>query len=385
MWPISPQFEYSLKAPVHAIRVKMQVLDTDFNVVKEFSDTGDELSPTNFIVDGAVDIDITRGTRRTFTLNLLNSNGEFSPDSAWGGTFYVNRLVRVYRGIAYSSAETELVPVGTFMIDHADVVVERNMSMVVLSGSDLWKKVAKSKFAHPASWAAGTSLVTVIKAIASAAGVTLFVDDLSDDRVADARNLNKKFSVEQGDVRGDAILKLAAAYGLDVYFDPLGRMVIADYRSPEDTAVVWKFDPDDNRMLISARQTYKDDALYNHAVVVATGSKATITAEMKDTDPSSVTNINRIGDRVYMYETDSISTAAAAAAAVKKLFYQNILITEDVVLDAICNPALDGNDVISVREPDFAKIDARFRIRGMNVPLASSRQTIRLMRNINLG
>jgi hypothetical protein len=384
MWPVSAQFKDALNAPVHSFRVVMQVLDTDFNVVKEFTDAGTVDSPTNYLVDGSVDLDINRGTRRTFTANLLNPTGEFSPDSEWAGVFYVNRMVRLYRGIDYGDAQ-ELVPIGTFLIDHADTVVERNMSMVVLSGSDLWKKMAKSIFARPKSWDAGTQLVTVIKEIADAAGVTRFVDDLRDDRPANARDLNKKFSVEQGDNRGEAIQRLAKAYGLDVYFDPLGRLVIADYRSPEDTQTVWTFDPDQNRMMLSVRATYKDDNLYNSVLVIGTGGKDPVIATKKDTDPTSVTNIDRIGERVLKYETDDISTQDAANESARTLFYKNILLTEDIALDAICNPALDGNDVIAVREGEFAKLNGRYRVRGLTVPLASTRQTLRLLRNINLG
>lgn len=385
MWPISSSFAANLKAPVHSIRVTMQVLDTDFNVVREFSDTGAVNAPDNYIVDGSVDLDVTRAIRRTFNVSLLNPNGEFSPGSNWAGTFYVNRLIRLYRGVVLGTGDSELVPIGTFMIDHADVVVERNMSMVVLSGSDLWKKLSKSLFDHSESWASGTSLITVIKDIATDAGVTKFVDDLSDDRPANARNLNKKFSVEQADNRGEAIQRLAKAYGLDVYFDPLGRMVIADYRSPEDRRSVWTFDPGDNYMTLSVRSTFKDDNLYNHILVVATGGKNTITSHKRDNDPLSVTSIKRIGDRVFKYESDVISTQAAADEAARKLFYQHVLLTEDIALDVICNPALDGNDVITVREPEFSKLNQQFRIRGLTIPLSSSRQQLRLVRNINLG
>lgn len=384
MWPISARFKESLDAPVHSFRVVMQVLDTDFNTVREFTDAGDTDNPTNFLVDGSVDLDITRGTRRNFTVNLLNPDGEFSPDSEWAGLFYVNRLIRLWRGVYYGDSE-ELVPIGTFMIDHADTVVERNMSMVVLSGSDLWKKFSKSMFAKPKSWAAGYSLITLIKEIGDAAGVTRFVDDLSDDRATNARQLNKTFSVEQGDNRGEAILRLAKAYGLDVYFDPLGRLVIADYRSPEDTQTVWTYDPTKTRMLLSVRATYKDDQLYNSVLVIGTGGKTPVISRKRDTDPTSVTNVDRIGERVFKFESDDISTQEAADAAAKKLFYQHVLLTEDIALDGICNPALDGNDVIAVREADFTGLDNRYRVRGLTVPLASSRQTLRLLRNVNLG
>lgn len=388
MWPISSAFKDALNSPVHSFRVELQVLDTDFNLVRSFHDVGcacPESQPHDFVVDGSVDLDITRGSRRTFTLNFLNPDGEFSPGSEWAGLFFVNRLVRVYRGVSFGPDNTEMVPVGTFMIDRADTVVERNMSMVVLSGSDLWKKFAKSIFSKPQSWAAGTQLVTVIKQIADAAGVTRFVDDLRDDRPANARDLNKKFSVEQGDNRGEAILRLAKAYGLDVYFDPLGRLVIADYRSPEDTQTVWTFNPDTTRMLFSVRATYKDDNLYNSVLVIGTGGKTPVISRKRDTDPTSVTNVDRIGERVLKFESDDISTQAAADEAARKLFYQNILLTEDIALDVLCNPALDGNDVIAVREDNFTRLNSRYRIRGLSVPLASSRQAIRLLRNINLG
>lgn len=362
----------------------MQVLDTDFRVIKEFTDEGDRLSETNFLVDGSVDLDISRGTRRTFTATLLNPDGEFSPDSAWAGTFYVNRLIRLYRGIAYTSGQSEVVPIGTFMIDHADTVAERNMSMVVLSGSDLWKKVGKSVFPNSKSWASGTPLITVFKDIASAAGVTQFVDDLSDDRTGDSANLNKKFTVEQGDNRGEWMTTLATAYGVDVYFDQLGRMVIADFRSPEDTRTVWTFDPTVNRMTLTVKSTYQDDNLYNHVLVIGTGGKTPVVSQLKDTKTTSVTNINRIGDRVYKYETDSISTQEAADRAAKRLFYKNVLVNEDISLDAICNPALDGNDIVTVRESEFTKLDDRYRIKRLTVPLASSRQEIGLGRAISL-
>jgi hypothetical protein len=137
--------------------------------------------------------------------------------------------------------------------------------------------------------------------------------------------------------------------------------------------------------MLSVRATYKDDNLYNSVLVIGTGGKDPVIATKKDTDPTSVTNIDRIGERVLKYETDDISTQDAANESARTLFYKNILLTEDIALDAICNPALDGNDVIAVREGEFAKLNGRYRVRGLTVPLASTRQTLRLLRNINLG
>lgn len=363
----------------------MVVLDTNFNPVYEFLDSGVKSNDaTRTMVDGSVDVDVTRQTRRTFTTSVLNPDSIWSPRSDWGGLFYVNRLIRLYRGIDFGSA-TEMVPVGTFMIDNADVAVERNMSMVVLSGSDLWKKLSKSMFPNARSWAEGTSINTVIDAIADAAGIQYRNLDPLTSRAAADRELSKKFSVEQGDNRGEALAQLCKSYGIDVYFDTLGRLTTQDFRRPGDTAVVYTYDPADNNNLITIKSSYTDSNLYNAVLVLGTKDKDNIiVARVRDTDPKSVTNIDRLGERVFKYESENIGTQAVADTTAESLFYKHVLINEDITLETICNPAYEGNDVIHVDEREFSQLNGNFRLKAFTVPLSSSRQTLRLLREIKL-
>ena len=101
MWSISPAFRAAIQSPVHTMTVKAQVLDTAFNVVAggEFYDTANERHIQNYIVDGAVDADQARATRRAMNMSLMNPDAEFTPNSEWGGLFYVNRLIRIWRAI----------------------------------------------------------------------------------------------------------------------------------------------------------------------------------------------------------------------------------------------------------------------------------------------
>lgn len=387
MWPVSARFAEALKSPVHDIRIRMVVLDTDYHPVEggTFHDLAYTADATGLLVDGSVDLDITRGTRRTFNITLLNPNGEWSPGSNWEGMFYVNRLIRLYRGVQFSETENEMVPIGTFMIDHADVINERNMSLVNLSGSDLWKKLAKSEAERTHSYAAGTSLRSVIANIASRSGVTKTKLSSFPERTTDEKDLNKKLVIEQGDNYGEVLLKLAKDYGFEIYFDPMGYLTTDDLTDSE--SAVWTFDTtSDPGMLLTAKATYNDDKLFNYVLVIGTGNKdAVVTAIAKDTDPYSPTNLTRLGRRVLKHETDNISTQAAATKAAKRLFQRNMLVAEDIDLEAICNPALEGNDIIRVFENDFTKLNRNYRIRGLTIPLASSRQNIRVGRNISLG
>jgi len=369
----------------------MDILDTDFNVVEQFHDIGDaSVDATDILVDGNVDVDTTRLTRRTFTANVLNPEGVWSPGSDWGGTFYVNRLIRLWRGIDYGgnsggSESHELVPVGTFLIDHADVAVERNMSIVVLTGSDLWKKFGKSVFPLPKTWATGTSINTIITYIADQAGVTRFNLDPLSSRVAADKETSKKFSVEQGDNRGEAIAALCKAYGIDVYFDTLGRLTTQDFRAPGDAAVVYTYDPTDNNNLLTVKSSYTDENLYNSVLVIGTQDKDNIvTYRVRDTDPTSVTSVDRIGERVFIYETEAIGTTTLAQTTAERLFYQKVLVNEDITLETICNPAYEGNDVIKVREDEFSGLNKNYRIKAFTVPLSASKQSLRLLREIKL-
>jgi hypothetical protein len=109
-----------------------------------------------------------------------------------------------------------------------------------------------------------------------------------------------------------------------------------------------------------------------------------VTYRVRDTDPESVTSVNKIGERVFIYETDAIKTASVAKKAGDKLFYQKVLVNEDITLETICNPAYEGNDVIAVSETEYSKLNSIFRIKAFTVPMSTSRQTLRLLREIKL-
>lgn len=385
MYSVSASFLQQLKNPVHSFRSSMTVLDTDFQTVKVFEDQGSKvIDPSSVLIDGNVDVDVTRNTRRTFTATVLNPNGLWSPQSDWGGLFYVNRMIRLYRGVNYGQA-VEIVPIGTFLIDHADVAVERNMSVVTLSGSDLWKKFGKSMFPRAKSWAEGTDINDVIRAVADQAGITKFNLDPLSSRSAGDRQLAKKFAVEQGDNRGEKLAELCKANGIDIYFDVNGRLTTEDFQTPGDKATVYTYDPDDNNNLITIKSSYTDENLYNSVLVLGTKDKDNVViSRVRDTDAKSVTSVDRIGERVFKYESEHIGTQAVADKTAEQLFYKHVLVNEDITLETICNPAYEGNDVIKVKETDFSQLNSKYRIKAFTVPLSSSRQTIRLLREIKL-
>lgn len=388
MWNISNAFKAQYDKPVQEARSRIEILDTDFQRVRVIGGGGLDKG----LVDGTVDVDVTRGTRRTLVLSLLNENGEFSPTSDWGGLFYVDRLVRVFRGLVVGgspeSPTVEYVPVGTFLVDKSETLVERQMSTVVLAGSDLWKKFSKSQFVKQRTFDKGRSINGIIRDLADEAGVTKLNLDPLDGRTSNSKDLQTRVNFEKGETRGDALKKICEDHGIDVYFDPLGRLVTEDVKDPESQAVVWKFGYADDapKAAYYIRSLTDDDRLYNHVHVTGTGDEEhTYYANKKDTDPRSPTNIDRIGDRVLRFESGVLASQEAVDKAANRMFHRNSLISHTIALETICMPAFEGNDVVKVIEPHYVNVSARFTLSNFNIPLLTSKQKITMKRVINVG
>lgn len=388
MWTITSAFRAALVKEVQEVRSKIEILDTDFNPVEVIGSGG----PGRNFIDGIVDADISRGTRRTMTVSLINEDGEFSPTSQWGGLFYVNRIVRLYRGLVVGgqpdAEEIEYIPIGTFLLDKTETIVERNMSSVVMSGSDMWKKFHKAQYTVPTSYPSGMLINDFVRQIAAESGVTkLSLDPLS-SRTANSDRLQVSVAFEKGDIKGDALKQICDNYSIDIYFDPMGTLVTEDKRSPQSRSPVWSYGYTDEGADLAylIRSVTDDDRLYNHVHVSGTGNEEIVyTAERKDTDPLSPTNINRIGDRVYRMSSGVLASQESVDMAANSLFFSTRIIGQSVNMEAICHPAIEGNDVLTVIEPNYTDLATEFIVETFSIPLITSRQKIMMKRVVNLA
>lgn len=395
MWNISQAFKAELRKPTHQIASRATLLDTAFREIPDgdfFTAGADDFQ--DFIVDGNVDVDRIRGTRRTASLTITNKGGEFTPDNRadYDGKFYVNRNIRLYRGVVLAGGTTLYAPLGTFMIDTVDTIVERNMSVVNLTLSDHWKKFTKSLVTTTKVYPSGTHVNTIIRDMADRAGadypLTPSIDPLTGpERNSSNTTLASKLTLERGDSRGDKLKELANKYGIDIYFNVEGRLTTHDRKDPKDAQQVWHFystrASSEEGMLLSVRRTLTDDNLYNHVFVIGLGDeKKPVVYDIRDTNSASVTNINRIGDRVKIQESQTAKTVTAVKSMAEKLWTNHFNLFEEVVADVVCHPALEADDVIRITEPYFAKLDALYRVVAFNVPLTTSKQTIKVTRTI---
>lgn len=387
-----PQFQQEI-AGDHQPIVKVEMLNTDLIPVGEslYSDPRGQVQ--NIVSDGNVDVDIERGTRRTAELTFLNPSGEWSPstegmdpDGWYTGLIYINRAVRIWRGVKVGALEM-YVPVGTFLIDQSEVIVEQNMSMVNLTMSDFWKKLHKSKWTWNGHYDKGTFYYDIVRDILDKAGVPLEgpmganLDWLHDRDIEDKR-IQRKMNFSVGESRGERLLKMGEKWDLNFYFDPLGIFHSEDRTKDRYKQERWHFASSptwggSTGGLISVTRTFNDDNLYNHVVVIGTGNeKEVVRASRQDDAWWSKTGIPRIGQRTLVIETDHISKQWQANRALNRAWDKRFRIAETITAEVVCNPLLEADDVVRITEREYAKVDGRYRLRRFNVPLITSRQTI---------
>lgn len=376
----------------HQVATKAVLLDTDFRQVEGGTIFSAEQTNeiTNFISDGNIDVDTERATRRTAELTLLNPNDEFTPatedfrpEGPWVGKIYLNRVVRIYRGL-YVSGVPEYVPVGTFMIDKTNVIAERNMSLVNLTMSDLWKKGAKSYADRAYNFAANSWYNDIIETLINDAGMyhprLMPIIDPLNGRANDDKKTSKILTMEEGDSRGDFLKELVKTWDVDMYMSPLGQFVTEDRKAARDKQNVWTFgvetNPNRDGLLISVNREFSDDDLYNHVIVIGGTDKNIIRREKADTTPTSKTNIVLIGDRVWLLKDDKLNTANKVQAALDRAWALRFQLGELIQCETLSNPALEGDDVIKIVDRQWAKVDGTYRLKRFTIPLMSSRQDI---------
>jgi hypothetical protein len=398
------EFFFGELKKTYSLAAKIEMLDTDFNPIEDGSlstkcTCNEDNQLQDVITDGNIDVDRSRGTRRTAVFTILNpsseftpATGDFDPEGPWVGKIYLNRIIRAWRGLHLGSRHL-YVPVGTFMVDIADVLVEQNMSLVNLTCSDLWKKLTKSYFGREKIYDKNTYYNEIIRDLITPSGIpqsgkmAANIDKLETRDVAD-RKTNTKIKFAEGESRGDRLKEICDRWGIDAYFDPMGVFVTEDRRDPKDKKVAWSFESKEvdesgrSGGLISMRRSFNDDNLYNKVIIIGTGdrqgeSKKPVRVSREDNNPRSKTNISLIGERVYLFSSDKISTEAEANRALNRAWKLRFQLSEEIEASVLVNPALEADDMVRFYEPDFVKIDGNYRLSAFDIPLITSRQQLR--------
>lgn len=319
------------------------------------------------LVGGNVSVDVDRGERRMCDLVLDNNDRtlDHHPEGFW-----YDKIIKVIWGIETDEAiwETQL---GEFMIDA--IAGEHFPYTLSVKTRDYTKKLMQDKFGVATAFSALSGVADVIKIIASGntddplVGVSKFnLDDGGATLAVDV-------VFERQTTRWDAITQVADSYGLEVFFDRFGFLVLRPYRDPVLSPTVFSFQtgiPDGN--LVRFTKSSNDTRIVNHFTVTGAASETGVPAfgEASNTEPSSPTRINKIGRRSDGID-NALLTDSEACVALAELYLKVAgLESYEINMGAINAPWLDVGEAIMFIDPRPAPNEPdRYYLTTLDLPL----------------
>lgn len=327
MWSVSERFLDAIRGP-HKTLTVLTVTPPGGDAVSL------DVKAASYSVDGS------SRTRRTANLVVFGDAATFALVSTPGAVF------RLSYGILFGNS-SEIVPVLTgeatvLSQDFADGTVKFSLA-------DFGSWLARNRFITPYQPSAGSSRVDVIEDVVSSAGITGLgpvVNVSSDVGVLGGGRLWESD-------RWDVISDLTTDGVTQAYFTPDGGFVIADAPTSDDVPV-WTVNSGTSGVLKSATRDRPLDRLYNTVVVRPSSTEGdqgwgqqVVQLSGGDRDPA------RIGVVPYFWNSPTVSTAAGALAAGRRILDRVTGTAETLLVTAVANVALEANDVIRVVTPQM--------------------------------
>lgn len=333
MYPVAPRFLAAIRNPPTIItRVEVWLGGVR---VDTYGDAGIP------IYGGQVDVDPSKQVRRALTNIKVDAT-----DEMWNLLSPVGTELRAYRGFRYLNGETDMVPLGRFVVPNLSQTYGGDWSGRVGSAPDRMFKVQQARFTSPRSFPVGMSIRTII--------ATLVGEVLGDvTNLASSMALTASPMLFDRD-RGKAIGELAASIGADVFCAPDGTPTIRDIPQLANVGV-WSIDTGDAGILYTAERERNYERTYSGVTVNPSqvdGAAPFDPVTVWDEDPLSPTyHLGPFGKVPFFYSSSLLANGAQARSAAFSLLPRVTAIRAQLSIEAECNPALADGDTITVVLP----------------------------------
>ena len=331
------------------------------------------------VISGDVQIDRTAAVRRRCTVSCIDPLGVLVPATVESVLTPYGTEIRPYRGVQYSDGTVEAVQLGVFRLAKVSISDKIGGSPEIsLEAYDRSREIARDKFTSPYVIAEGANIIDAIKAILARTFPDLEYDAMSSTLAMTAPSL-----YDVGDDPWDAVTDLATSAGCEIFFNALGRCVIAppvdidSLPSPDFTFIEGQ-----GCTMLDIDRVFTDEPGFNGVVVTGASpgdELPPVRAVIWDEEPTSATyHLGPYGE-VPMFVTDQVvKTVEDATAMAGALLAAQLGFSSQVSLDATVNPALDAGDVVEVVR-DRILVTGFYVIDALRVPLnASGTQSVTL-------
>lgn len=334
---------------------------------------------------GEVSVDRTASIRRSCRVTCIDPDGSWAPKGPESILTPFGTELRPYRGVKYTDGTEEIYPLGVFRLAKADVTDKLGSVEIQLEAYDLSRTAQRDKFTSPYVIAAGTNVLQAIKDI-----LARTFPDLDYDAITTALTTTAPKVYDIQDDPWEAAEDLAKSIGCEIYFDVIGRVIIAP---PADIdalpAPVFDYIEGNKCTMTDLALSYSDEPGFNGVIVTGEShgdDLPPVRGEAWDTEPTSATYRYGPYGEVPMFHSDQVIKTQADADAVAAQMLQGMLgFASSLTIQAMVNPSLEAGDVVEVKR-SRSNVDDLFALDAFNVPMgADGSQTLQLRQKRRVG
>lgn len=348
-----------------------------------------------FIQDGTLSVNLQNGARRTASVMLSNTNGEFdfNVNNLWFGT-----KVRLQMGLLLPDGTEYLVPQGVFYLKDPTEVHEPSQKTISFSLVDKWAMLDGTLggnldgiYEVPLASNIFTAIDGLLK---DDQGNGRYFDDTPaiytayyNDKTQTLPDGTTASLVESpytarfdsfGQSYADIILELNDMLAGWIGYDASGALRlepsqddILDISKP----ILWTFTPSEKQFL-GATYNIKNTEVKNEIIRVGQAldeGYSQVGARAQNFDPSSDTNINLIGRKVDRQEKAGYYTNDICAALAEFELKRNTILKKSVTIRSTQMFHLVENNLVVIRRLDKAGSPfERHLINGFSIPLGQT-------------
>jgi len=353
MYPVTTSFKYAVNDS-HKARVKCEVWD-GADVIREVP-----------VVGGSVSLDSSRSVRAG--CNMAFYADGLIPTSGESDFYPATNELHIWRGVDVVDG-VELVPLGVFGFEDVDVGEGPDGITLEIAGSDRAAMASRSLLLEPLSITKDTTPYDAISALLAT------VSNMPG--VVNAANppdtwLMPAVRYQAGADPWAMATNIATAFGAQLYVDRLGVPRFEEIPDPDtsDPALTYNMDAP-GAPVLRVNRTISTANTFNGVIASGEGTDLVrpLQAESWDTDPLSPFYYEGpYGKKPYFYSSPLILELDQAKAAARAKLKQIMGGIETATWDAICNPAIDPYDVISMKRTAIG-LDEQFSVESVSIPL----------------
>ena len=361
-----------------------------------FSLDGNPLNIRNkaFIEDGQLTVNLQNGQRRTASVTIANTNGEFEYEY---GKLWFGQEIALDEGLILPDGTEYYIQQGVFLINDPTNDVRPEGNTMQLNLVDKWSNLdgsLRGKLEGTYEVPVGTNIFTPITALLSEDrgngqpldNVTPIYTDYYNNKTqivsgSTVSMVNSPYTltVDAGSTKADVILGLVGMVNGWVGYDPSGALRVdpsQDDIADIDKPVSWEFGTDETTLL-GMSYTIKKSEVYNDIIIVgaAMDNGTQPMARATNYDPTSDTNVNIVGRITYREEQSGFATQTQCRdLAVWKVKRMTVL-QKAVTISCSQLMHIRENELVTIKRTDKKDCPVeRHLIQGFSRPLLGTAQ-----------